>query len=262
MGGLKMRKSWKLSVGLLLVVALVAAACGGDGEGEYSLVSEGKLIVCTDVPYPPFEDVVDGEYVGIDVDIMNEIGDKLGLEVEFITQGFDGITSGAAMVAGNCDIAASAITIKPEREENVDFSEHYLEVDQSLMVPVGSGLSTLEDFAGLRLGVQTGTTGMDYATENAPEGVTIVDFPTGGELFIALAAGQIDGILQDKPVNELRAEADDTVEIVQTYETNELYGFAVQEEGKEALLTAVNEALGELKDDGTLDAIFEKWFSA
>lgn len=259
-----MRSKSGVLLALVLVLALLATACGGgDGEAsEYDLVNEGTLTVCSDIPYPPFEDEVGGEYVGIDVDIMRAIADELGLEMEFISTGFEGITSGAAMVAGNCDIAASAITIKPEREENVDFSEPYLEVDQSLMVPVGSGLSTLEDFAGLRLGVQTGTTGMDYATENAPEGVEIVDFPTGGELFVALAAGQIDGILQDKPVNELRAEADDTVEIVQTFETNELYGFAVQEEGKEALLADVNEALAKLKDDGTLDSIFEEWFSA
>lgn len=247
---------------LVLAFALIAGACGdGGGGGEYGLVTEGTLTVCSDVPYPPFEDEVGGEYVGIDVEIMDAIAAELGLEMEFIQQGFEGITTGAAMVAGNCDIAASAITIKPEREENVDFTDPYLEVDQSLMVPVGSGLSTLEDFAGLRLGVQTGTTGKDYAEENAPADATIVDFPTGGELFIALAAEQIDGILQDKPVNELRAEADDTVEIVQTFETNELYGFAVQEEGKEVLLADVNEALAKLKDDGTLDAIFTKWFS-
>jgi len=247
---------------LVLAFALIAAACGdGEATGDYDLVTEGTLTVCSDVPYPPFEDEVGGEYVGIDVEIMEAVAAELGLEMEFTQQGFEGITSGAAMVAGNCDIAASAITIKPEREENVDFSEPYLEVDQSLLVPVGSGLATLEDFAGLRLGVQTGTTGKDYAEENAPADATIVDFPTGGELFIAMAAGQIDGILQDKPVNELRDEADDTVEIVQTFETNELYGFAVQEEGKEALLTAVNDALKKLQDDGTLDAIFTKWFS-
>jgi polar amino acid transport system substrate-binding protein len=164
------------------------------------------------------------------------------------------------MVAGDCDIAASAITIKPEREENVDFSEPYLEVDQSLLVTVDSGYSSLDDLAGLNLGVQSGTTGMDYATENADPTTTILDFPTGGELFVALAAGQIDGILQDKPVNELRAEADTTVQIVQTYETNEEYGLAVQEEGKEALLTDVNKAIDKFQGDGTFDAIFAKWF--
>lgn len=254
----------KTTLAMVLLLGLVVAACG-DGGGDasgYDLVKDGTLTVCSDIPYPPFEDEVGGEYVGIDVEIMQDIADELGLEMEFISTGFEGITSGAAMVAGNCDIAASAITIKPEREENIDFSDPYLEVDQSLMVPKDSGLSTLDGFVGKRLGVQTGTTGMDYATENAPEGVTIVDYPTGGELFIALAAGQIDGILQDKPVNELRAAADDTVEIVQTYETNELYGFAVQEEGKEALLSAVNDALAKLKDAGTLDEIFNKWFSA
>lgn len=255
-----MRRKTNAALLLVLVFALIASACGGGAAGEYSLVEEGKLIVCSDIPYPPFEDEVGGEYVGIDVEIMDAIAGELALEMEFVGTGFEAITTGTAMVAGNCDIAASAITIKPEREENVDFSDPYLEVDQSLLVPVASGYSTLDDFAGLRLGVQSGTTGMDYALENAPDTVTIVDFPTGGELFVALAAAQIDGILQDKPVNELRAEADATVQIAQTYETNELYGLAVQEEGKEALLADVNDAIAKFKGDGTLDAIFDKWF--
>ena len=246
---------------LVLAFALIAGACGSGETTEYDLVEEGTLTVCSDIPYPPFEDEVGGEYVGIDVEIMAAIAEELGLEMAFVGTGFEAMTTGTAMVAGNCDIAASAITIKAEREENVDFSEPYLEVDQSLLVPVDSGYSTLDDFVGLRLGVQSGTTGMDYALENAPEGVgEIVDFPTGGDLFVALAAGTIDGILQDKPVNELRAEADPSVQIVETYETNELYGLAVQEEGKEALLTDVNDALAKFKGDGTLDAIFNKWF--
>ncbi|MDH3259648.1 MAG: transporter substrate-binding domain-containing protein [Acidimicrobiia bacterium] len=245
---------------LVLAFALIAGACGGGTSGEYSLVTEGTLTVCSDIPYPPFEDEVGGEYVGIDVEIMDAIAGELGLEMAFVGTGFEAITTGNAMVAGDCDIAASAITIKPEREENVDFSEPYLEVDQSLLVPGDSGLTSLDGFAGLNLGVQSGTTGMDYALENAPADATILDFPTGGELFVALAAGQIDGILQDKPVNELRAEADPSVEIVQTYETNEEYGLAVQEEGMDTLLGDVNDAIAKFKSDGTFDAIFDKWF--
>lgn len=255
-----MRRRSTAALVLVLAFTLIAAACTGSTSGEYSLVTEGTLTVCSDIPYPPFEDEVGGEYVGIDVEIMDAISKELGLEMAFVGTGFEAITTGNAMVAGDCDIAASAITIKPEREENVDFSEPYLEVDQSLLVTVDSGYSSLDDLAGLNLGVQSGTTGMDYATENADPTTTILDFPTGGELFVALAAGQIDGILQDKPVNELRAEADATVQIVQTYETNEEYGLAVQEEGKEALLTDVNKAIDKFQGDGTFDAIFAKWF--
>ena len=247
---------------LILALSLVVAACGGDVDtSEFDLVSAGKLTVCSDIPYEPFVfEADDGTYDGYDVEMMQAIADKLGLEMEFINTGFDAITSGSAMVGGVCDIAASAITIKPEREENIDFTNPYFESDQSLLVKAGSGYSDLDDFVGKRLGVQSGTTGEAYAQENVPEGVELVGFDAGGDLFVALEAGSIDGILQDKPVNENRAEGDDTLEVAQTYKTDENYGFATQEEGKEALLDAVNDALAELKSEGTFDEIFDKWF--
>lgn len=248
------------SAALVLALALVAGACGSETSGEYNLVEEGKMIVCSEIPYEPFEFETEDGYDGYDVEMMQAIADKLGLEMEFVNTGFDAITSGSAMVGNQCDIAASAITINAEREENIDFSDAYFESDQSLLVKADSGYASLDDLVGLRLGVQSGTTGEAYAQENVPEGVELVSFDAGGELFVALEAGEIDGILQDKPVNANRAEADDTVTVVETYTTDENYGFAVQEEGKEALLEAVNEALAELKDEGTFDEIFDKWF--
>lgn len=256
-----MRK-WTTVVVLILAISLVLAACGGEADtSEFDLVTAGTLTVCSEIPYEPFEfETEDGTYDGYDVEMMQAIADKLGLEMEFINTGFDAITSGSAMVGGICDIAASAITIKPEREENIDFSEPYFESDQSLLIKEGTGYSDLDDFVGLRLGVQSGTTGEAYAQENVPDGVELVGFDSGGDLFVALEAGSIEGILQDKPVNENRAEGDDTLEVVQTYKTDENYGFATQEEGKEALLEAVNDALAELKSEGTFDEIFDKWF--
>ena len=255
-------KKWTTVVVLILALSLVVAACGGETDtSEFDLVTAGKLTVCSEIPYEPFEFETDeGTYDGYDVEMMQAIADKLGLEMEFINTGFDAITSGSAMVGGVCDIAASAITIKPEREENIDFTDPYFESDQSLLVKAGSGYSDLDDFVGLRLGVQSGTTGEAYATDNVPDGVELVGFDSGGDLFVALEAGNIDGILQDKPVNENRAEGDDTLEVVQIYKTDENYGFATQEEGKEALLDAVNDALAELKSEGTFDEIFDKWF--
>ena len=166
------------------------------------------------------------------------------------------------MAANQCDIAASAITITAEREEAIDFATPYFDADQSLLVKADSGYATLTDLAGKNLGVQSGTTGEAYAQENAPSDVEIVSFENGGELFIALEAGNIDGILQDLPVNGYRTTQDDTVTVVETYTTGEQYGFAVQEEGKEALLDAVNDALGAIRDNGTYDDIFAKWFGS
>jgi len=245
---------------LILALSLVVAACGGTDTGEFDLVQEGKILVCSDIPYPPFEFEDGAEYVGFDVELMGAIGDELGLDVEFIDSGFESITAGTAMVGGECDIAASAITIKPEREENIDFSDPYFDADQSLMVKADSGITSLADLDGMRLGVQSGTTGEGYAQENKPAGTDLVGFAESGQLFLAIEAGDIQGILQDLPVNAERLVGDDTLTIVETYPTEEKYGLAVKEEGKEALLDAVNEALATIKDNGTYDDIYDKWF--
>ncbi len=254
-----MKRKWTTLAILLLAFSLIGAACGGGG-GEYDLVQEGTLTVCSDIPYPPFEFEAEGSYTGFDVEIMGAIGDELGLEVEFIDSAFESITSGSAMVGGECDIAASAITIRPDREENVDFSDPYFDADQSLMVKVDSGIASLTEFDGKRLGVQSGTTGEGYAEANAPAGAEIVGFAESGQLFLAIEAGDIEGILQDLPVNAERLVGDDTLTIVETYPTEEKYGFAVKEEGKEALLEAVNDALATLRDNGTYDEIYDAWF--
>ena len=253
-------KKWTTVVVLILAFSLVVAACGGGSTSEYDLVQDGKILVCSDIPYPPFEFEEGDSYTGFDVELMDAIGDELGLDVEFIDSGFESITAGTAMVGGECDIAASAITIRADREENIDFSDPYFDADQSLMVKADSGITSLADFDGRRLGVQSGTTGEAYAEENKPAGATLVGFAESGQLFLALEAGDIEGILQDLPVNAERLVTDDSLTIVENYPTDEKYGLAVKEEGKEALLEAVNEALATIRDNGTYDDIYDKWF--
>lgn len=245
----------------LLALALVASACGGDDDGgELGLVKDGTLTVCSEIPYEPFEFEVDGEYTGFDVDVIAAIAEELDLELEIIVSGFTAITSGSTMAADQCDIAASAITITEEREEAIDFADPYFDADQSLLVKADSGYATLDDLVGKNLGVQSGTTGEAYATDNNPGGVEIVSYENGGDLFLALEAGAIDGILQDLPVNGYRTIADSSVSVVATYPTGEQYGFAVAEEGKEDLLKAVNDALAAIRGNGTYDTIHENWF--
>jgi polar amino acid transport system substrate-binding protein len=250
----------------LVSFVLVVAACGGadqagDGDQAFETITPGVLTVCTDAPYPPMEFEQDGEFTGFDIELMRAIAEELGLSgIEVVNSGFDPITSGAAMEAGQCDIAAASITITEERDENIDFSDPYFTADQSLLVKKDSGISSLADLAGKRIGVQSGTTGEAYANENAPEGAEIVSFDNPGDLFVALEAGDIDAILQDLVVNQARTLEDDTVAVVETYPTDEQYGFAVKEEGAEALLEAVNQALATLRENGTYDRIYQEWF--
>lgn len=249
-------------LGLVAAFALVFAACGGGGGttiGSYELVATDTLTVCTDAPYVPMEYEENGEFTGFDIELMRAIADDLGLELAVVNSGFDPITSGLAMSAGDCDIAAASITITADREENIDFSDGYFNGDQSLLVKKDAGIAGLADLADKNLGVQTGTTGEQYANANNP-GATIVSFENPGDLFTALEAGTIDGILQDLVPNQAKAIEDDTVTVIETYQTDEEYGLAVQEEGAEDLLAAVNESLQTFRDNGTYDDIFTQFF--
>ncbi len=252
----------RMLVVTVLALALLAAACSDDDSvdtGSLGLITDGTLTVCTDSPYPPMEYEEDGEFTGFDIELMRAIADDLGLEASIVNIGFDPITSGLAMDSGECDIAAASITITEEREENIDFSDGYFSGDQSLLTSEGSGIASISDLDGRNLGVQTGTTGEQYATENAT-GANLVSFENPGDLITALNAGEIDAVLQDIVTNGDAALNNSNLVLVETYSTEEFYGFAVKEEGSEALMDAVNASLAKLRDDGTYDTIYEEFF--
>ena len=184
----------------------------------------------------------------------------MDLEVVVKDAGFDGLQSGASLAAGQCDMVASAMTITEEREENLDFSEPYYDSKQSLLAEAGGDVASIEDLDGQKVGVQQGTTGAQYAQDNVPEGAELVSFPSDAELYAALNSGGVAAVLQDLPVN-LDHTDDGAYEIVEEYDTDESYGFAVKEEGSEDLLKAINENLQELRDSGEYDTIYEKYFS-
>lgn len=247
-----------------LALGLFTAACGGDADtGEFGLVEAGTLTVCTDVPFPPMEfedpDAATG-FSGFDIELAEAIAADLELDVAVVTPGWDAITSGLAMEAGDCDISVSSITITEEREENVDFSDSYFTADQSLLVSADGGMGSINDVAALA--VQTGTTGEIWANDNAPDGVEIRSFEAAGDLYLALEAGEVDGVITDLVGNQGYVDDNpDAASVVETYTTDEQYGMAVQEEGSEALLEAVNASLQKLRDDGDYDTIFNSWFS-
>jgi polar amino acid transport system substrate-binding protein len=184
------------------------------------------------------------------------------LDLAVNNTGFDPITSGTAMASGQCDMAAASITITDERKQAVDFSDPYFTADQSLLTKKDSGITTLTDLSGKNLGVQTGTTGELYAQENAPSDATITSFENPGDLFVALESGDIVAILQDLVVNGPRTLQDDTVTVVETYPTQEEYGFAYEKGANPELQAAVNDLLAKYKDDGTYDALYQEWFGS
>jgi len=230
---------------------------------EVDLTSEGTITVCSDMPYEPFEfeDPDTGETTGFDFDVVSAMGDQLGVEVTFIDSEFEGILG--LMAAGTCDMAASALTITPERQENADFTEPYFDADQSLLVLADNAetYTDLESLAGETIGVQADTTGETYANENKAEGTEVKSYAGADELFLALQSGEVAAVLQDLPVNNYRAVTDEAFVVTATFPTGEQYGFAVEKDDT-AFLAALDAALASVKDDGSYDTIYETYFGA
>ena len=246
--------------------SLLAAACGSDDAetdaGALSLTTAGTLTVCTDAPYPPmeFEDPdAESGYTGFDIELVRAIATDLGLELAVVTPGWDAITSGLANEAGDCDISASSITITDEREENVDFSDAYYDAEQSLLVAADNSSASSADVTAVA--VQSGTTGESYVNDNFPDSVEVISFEGGGDMYLALEAGDVDSVVADLVANQGYVDDSGSAKVIETYATNEVYGMAVAEEGAEDLLAAVNASLAKLRDDGTYDRIFSDWFS-
>lgn len=271
------RHPLRLLLAALAVALLALAGCGnsGDdssadgggtdtGDGETSIetpptITAGTLAVCSDVPYEPFEFEGDGPsgYTGFDIDVLDSIASEAGLELSVSDVDFDGILGN--LEADTCDVVASAVTITEERAEQVDFTDPYFDAEQSLLVKSDSGAASLDDLAGSTIGVQSGTTGEAYANDNTPDGAEVRAYEGADSLFAALESGDVDAILQDFPVNAYRATQDDSVEVVESYPTDEQYGFAVKK-GNTELLDALNEGLGLIRESGQYDTIYESYF--
>ncbi len=254
-------------VAALAASALLVVACAEEeaaGPDELDLVASGTLTVCADVPQAPFSlEDPDSElgYRGFDIDLVVAIAEELDLEVEVVDTSFEGLTSGATKEEGTCDLAAAAMTITEERAERLDFSDPYYDTMQSLLVADDGEISGMDELVrGAVVGVQSGTTGEAYAEEHVPGG-EVRPFDSTGDLFVALRAGEVDAVVHDKPVTVAQA-ADTDAKVVEEYVTGESYGFALLRGREDGLLPAVNEALAEVREDGTYDEIYDEYFGS
>lgn len=249
----------------MLAAAIVAAGCGGDddddGDGgatgeDLGLIQEGQLSVGTDTPFPPFEIGQPPNISGYDIEIMNAIGEELGLTVEYTDTGFGTIFRDTAQ--GQFDTAAAASTITPGRENTVDFTDPYYEASQALLVPEDSDIASVDDLSGVIVGTQDGTTGEAYANEET-DAAEVRGYPEGPNAVSALVTGQVDAVIIDLPVAVDAVEKQGGVEIAEEIPTEELYGFAVAPDN-DALREAMNEALATLKEDGTIEDLYQQYF--
>jgi polar amino acid transport system substrate-binding protein len=257
-------------VGAALVLAVGLPGCtddepgvGGSAAAAFEVVQEGVLTICSDVPNEPFQYEDPGSpdgYGGFEIDLARAVAEDLGLELEVVETSFDRIADASAMAAGRCDMGASAIVINEAWQATLDFSAPHYELRQSLLVPTGSDIASLEETAEARLGVQIGAPAQAYAEANAPDGAEIIAFATPGDLLVAVAAGDIDAVLQDSLLNAALAGTEDEVEVVDSFATGEHYGFAVEAGRDDGLLEAVQAALDALVEDGTFDELHDRAF--
>ena len=255
------------AVGAMLMLT-AAAGCAADADEGLSsvraprVVEAGTLTVCSDMPYQPFEYMKDGKPVGFDVDLIREVAAKLDVRLKIKDTDFDDIQSGDALNSGRCDVAISAMTITGERARVLDFSSPYFDASQALVVDRGSEIDSLDDLAGKRIGVQGGTTGELYVTDNAPSSADVMPLKDAAAMQDALTKHRVDAAVYDNTVVGDVVADNPHLEVSAEFDTGEQYGMAVKKDGNVDLLRSVNKLLATLEKSGGYDKIYATWFGS
>ena len=236
-----------------------SAAASSSASGSLATVVAGKLTMATNATFPPYEMTTDaGTIEGIDVDTAQAIAEKLGLELQIDDMDFD-----AALLSvqqGKADIAMAGITVTDERMAVMSFSDSYATGIQSVIVPEGSDIASVDDLAGKKIGTQRGTTGYLYCSDDFGEDA-VVAYDNGLTAVQALNNGQVDAVVIDNEPAKAYVESNPGLKILDTSYAEEDYAIGMNKSNT-ALLEAVNAALEELKADGTLQAIVDKYIKA
>ena len=266
-------KVWKKIAAMAMAIGMVAslAACGntsskqeGDDNG-LKTVESGKLHMSTNAQFPPYEMTTDdGGFEGIDVEIAGAIAEKLGLELVVDDMAFNAALTAAQ--TGQSDMVMAGVTVNEDRLAVMDFSDTYATGVQVVIVKEDSPIQTIDDLANAEMiGCQADTTGYIYCSYSPEEGgygedhVTAYD--NGALAVMALVNGQVDAVVIDNAPAQEFVKANEGLKILDTEFAVEDYaiGFA---KGNTALKDAVNAALKELIDDGTVQSIIDKYIPA
>lgn len=234
-----------------------ATSEAGADEG-YKLVKEGTLTMATNAQFPPYEYYDGQEIIGIDADIAKAIADKMGLELKIEDMEFDSIIT--AVSTGKADLGLAGMTVDPDRQKNVDFSDPYATGVQVIIVKEDSTIAKPDDLKGKKIGVQLSTTGDIYATDDFGKD-SVVQYNKGSDAVMALTQGQVDAVIIDNEPAKSFVEANKGLKILDTKYATENYAACIAKDNT-GLTKAVNKALAELKADGTLQKIVDKYIKA
>ena len=240
-----MKKIISLTLALMLAVCCLAG-CGAKDENT--------LTMATNAEFPPFEYLEGEEIVGADVDIAKAIAEKLGRTLEITNIDFDAALTGAA--TGKYDVAIAGVTATDDRRQNMGFTDDYYTASQAIIVNTDSAIKVAADLTGKTVSCQEGTTGEQYLLDN---GYTVQSFKTGAEAITALVSGKVDAVVIDDAVaRALSAKQEGKTVVLEEALTEEAYAI-VTKLGNDELIAEINKALAELKAEGKLAEIFEKY---
>ena len=249
-----MKKMKKLLafVCVFTILMSVLTACGGSGKTLQDIQNAGTLVIATSPDFPPFEYLEDGEVVGIEIDILNLVAEKMGVTLTVEQMDFDSVVPGVQ--AGKFDVGVSGITATENRKKNVDFSNTYFMASQAIVVAPDSDITGKADLEGKKISVQTGTTAEDYCMSS---GYEVLAFTANNDAAAALTTGKVDAWVVDNAVAVVLA-AENGLVVLDEAMTAEPYAFAFPKDSA-SLVDAFNAILDEMLKDGTVEAIFEKY---
>lgn len=261
----------KLSIAMLSMVlagSMLLTACGGgntqatEDTGSDTQQSEtaentegGVLRMATNATFPPYEYYEGDEVVGIDPEIAAAIAEKLGMTLEINDMDFDPAI--AAAQTGQADIVMEGLTVTDDRKEKINFTDSYATGVQVVIVPEDSDIQSVDDLEGKLIGVQQGTTGDLYCSDDYGE-ENVQKFTSGPVAVEALKNGQIDCVVIDNEPAKSYVSQNEGLKILDTEYITEEYAIGISKDNPE-LLEQINAALQELKDDGTIQSIIDKY---
>lgn len=238
---------------------LMIAAAAGIAAGPVAAYCQEALNVGSYPNNPPFEYKAEsGAFEGFEVDIVTDAAKRLGMTVNI--EGYDFQPLFAATSSGRIDVAISSITITPERLKSQSFTQPYYDADMGMATRKDSQAYLLKDLKGKIVGVLSGSTGETWAKEHQQEfGIAeIKGYNTQQEVLLDLTAGRVDAVISDVPGMQYAFTKMTDLEVREHIKTGEQYGLMMTKD--HPLLDKINKAISEMKSDGTMNQIHEKWF--